>query len=613
MAYLNQRGITDGLVPDFEGPVALWMGGLSLAPGYENEYAETIASLLVYARKTQHLRFSVVGPVNEPDITYTGIHLSGADQYVSVMRDLAQQLDNNGMSDVRFSGPDLAYSSTDWLGAMLNDPVMMAKLAHFGLHSYLGQTPNAAGVYDFIRQSAYPERHFWMTEFNVWCDSCAYGGGGDNSWAYARGTASVLLDHLANGASAGIVWEGYDSQYTDFDAATGGNNPPHWSYWGLFAVDDPNAVVKTYTPRKGFYTLAQIARFVRPGAQRIDVSGSITPLTVLAFYNTNSGQFTLTGVNTDPSPTTLAGTLTALPAMGNLELYYTDSANNLLDSTTVPVTNGSFVATVPPDSVFTLVGTNPPPTPVPPPASASGTTFAFGPPVTPVWDVSGTYQITNRLQGPKLPPTEIVFKDLALTLDGHGRLQVPGTIQASVGEDVFGGQCRVSGTVSGGGTRTRVNFSIRFKGSGVVSNVPTSCKISANYKLEVDSVGRTLVGRTSGSAHFSDRGNGNINSDISLPLPAGADGGWTVVLDASQSGTKLSGTAVVRVDSAASNILLAKANGNLPKQSTVAKVKLSGYGGSAGTQINLQFIPVAGATNLAATVNGRVLGQKVKN
>ena len=59
---------------------------------------------------------------------------------------------------------------------------------------------------------------------------------------------------LAEGASAGIVWEGYDSQYVEFNPTTGGNDPPNWSYWGLFAVDDINAAVKTYTPRKGFYT-----------------------------------------------------------------------------------------------------------------------------------------------------------------------------------------------------------------------------------------------------------------------------------------------------------------------------------------------------------------------
>lgn len=72
MAYLNQRGITDGLMPKFGGPVALWMGGSSLIPGYESEYAEMIASALIYARNTQHLQFKRVWPVNEPDITDWG-------------------------------------------------------------------------------------------------------------------------------------------------------------------------------------------------------------------------------------------------------------------------------------------------------------------------------------------------------------------------------------------------------------------------------------------------------------------------------------------------------------------------------------------------------------
>ena len=40
MAYLNQRGITNGLMPKFGGPGPLWMGGLSLTPGYENDCAE---------------------------------------------------------------------------------------------------------------------------------------------------------------------------------------------------------------------------------------------------------------------------------------------------------------------------------------------------------------------------------------------------------------------------------------------------------------------------------------------------------------------------------------------------------------------------------------------
>ena len=71
MAYLNQQGITDGSMPKFTGPTALWMGGQSLTPGYENEYAQMLASALIYARQTQNLQFTVVPPLNEPDIDQT--------------------------------------------------------------------------------------------------------------------------------------------------------------------------------------------------------------------------------------------------------------------------------------------------------------------------------------------------------------------------------------------------------------------------------------------------------------------------------------------------------------------------------------------------------------
>jgi O-glycosyl hydrolase len=357
MAYLNQRGISDGVMPKFGGPGPLWMGGTSLTAGYENACAQMIASALIYARDTQHLQFTVAAPLNEPDINInTGIHLSGSAQYVTVLHDLGQQLDTNGASDLRFSGPELANTSTSWLAAMMADSYLMSKVAHFGLHSYVGQTADASGVSSFIQQSPYPGVHFWMTEFGVWCASCLSGTAGNGSWTNAQGTASALLNHLANGASAGLTFEAWDSVYAGYNASTGQDTPGQWSLWGLFAVDDKNAVTKTYTPRKQFYTLSQITRYVRPGAQRINVSGSTSPLTLLAFYHPAIGQLTLTGVNTTSSSVTLSGTLTSLPTVSSLELYYTDSTTNLSDRGAVPITSSSFVATVPANCVFTLVG-----------------------------------------------------------------------------------------------------------------------------------------------------------------------------------------------------------------------------------------------------------------
>jgi O-glycosyl hydrolase len=358
MAYLNQRGITSGLVPDFEGPAPLWMGGLTLNVGMESEFAEEIASAVVYARKMQGLQFTTVGPINEPDITATGIHMSGPSQLVTVLHDFGQLLDFNGLSDVRFSAPDLANTSTAWLSAMMGDSYVMSKLAEFGMHAYQNETVDVSGVYNFIKQSTYPNTHFWMTEYNVWCANCQNGVGGDNSWTNARGTANYLLTLLGEGASAGVVWEAYDSQYLIYDAQTGGNDGPHWSYWGLFAVNDINASPRTYTARKGFYTLSQISKFVRPGAQRINVSGTSGPLTLLAFYNSGTGQVTLTGVNTGGQATNLTCALTSLPSVSAMNLYYTSSSANVANGGMASVNNGLFSVSVPADCVFTIVSTN---------------------------------------------------------------------------------------------------------------------------------------------------------------------------------------------------------------------------------------------------------------
>ena len=206
------------------------------------------------------------------------------------------------------------------------------------------------GCIVIFRVQPIPDRTFWVTEFNVWCAPCDAGVLGTYDWTYCEGTAEYLMQHLLNNASAGLVWEGYDSQYNYY-------SPLEWSFWGLFGVDDTNAVDRTYTPRKNFYTLAQISKFVRPGAQRIGVSGSVSSLSpLLAFNHAGLGQITIVGINTSGSAATLSGALASLPTVPNLELYYTSATTNLADGGSVAVNNGTFSATIPADCVFTLTG-----------------------------------------------------------------------------------------------------------------------------------------------------------------------------------------------------------------------------------------------------------------
>jgi len=389
MAYLNQKGITNGVIPNFQGFGPSWMGGLTLKSGYENNWAEMIASALVYARYTNHLQFTLVEPNNEPDIAGSGIETTET-QYPVTLDDLSQQLDTNGMGDIRFIGPDLGNTSTAWLSAMMNNSTVMAKLADLGIHGYQGISAGSTGVSNFLQQTAYPDLHFWMTEYNIWCQVCQTGGQGTNNWDYFRGTAEYLLSQLANGASGGMVWDGYDSIFRDnFDDGL------HWTFWGLFAVNDTNAVPKTYTARKNFYTLSQITQFVRPGAQQIDVSGSSSLEYLLAFYNTNTGQLTLTGVNTNSSAPSLSCALTSLPAIPSLDLYYTSSTTNLCYGAHVAVTNGAFSVVMPADCVFTLTYTNHPP--------------SLAPVSVAPMNAGQTVTISNNASDPDSPPQTLSF------------------------------------------------------------------------------------------------------------------------------------------------------------------------------------------------------------
>jgi O-glycosyl hydrolase len=351
--YLNQKGISNGVMLNFQGASPAWMGD-PLTPGYEDAWAQMIASLLVYARNTEHLQFSLLGPGNEMNYYpyVQGVATSGPGQYVTMLHDLANQLDYNGLGDFRIVGPDLANSTTNWMPDMMSDPVVMAKVAHFSVHDYTEGT-DSAGVTNWLALTAYADRSLWVTEYNAYCPSCADGQGNSTGWAYALGTAEYLLAHLANGATSALVWEGYDS----YEATEG----PGWSYWGLFGVDDINAVSKTYTAREDFHTVAQIAKYLQPGAQQIGVAGQISPLILQAYYNAGSAQLSIVGVNPNATTASLACTLASLPEFSSLNLYYTDPNTNLALAATVPVINGGFSVTVPANCVFAINGRQVPP------------------------------------------------------------------------------------------------------------------------------------------------------------------------------------------------------------------------------------------------------------
>ena len=362
--YLNQKGITDGLIislmgsppaaPPLEKPNTQrsWMGGIdyTIAEMKEDELVESMAALLFYMRHTAKVEYSLVSPMNEtdviavsksakhPDGIVEGPNIPDAVQYVRIVSKLARKLDVIGMADIRFVAPDAAGDRLfgDCLNEMLKDPYIMEKTACWGVHQY----GNDAGNYlNKIKMSEYPTKSYWVTE-----------------------TAGIsnMLGQLDDNAGAYIFWDGYDCVYQHGRRNGYGSEAPNdWVFWLPGDEGKPLieyvAATESWKPRKQFYEHAQLMKFIKPGAVRIGVTGQDSSITVYAFYNPD-GNVVISGRNNSTRVISVYGILSNLPAMKNIKLVYTNSTGNFIKGNEITVSGKSFRASLPPESVFTITG-----------------------------------------------------------------------------------------------------------------------------------------------------------------------------------------------------------------------------------------------------------------
>jgi len=346
--YLNTRGITDKLMINFMGFTPKWMGIKVIEPQFEDEYVEMIVSFFHYAIKTRRLKFGLIAPTNESEHhNYAeGPHLDGK-QHARILRKLTDRMEALGIMDgIRIVAPDNASiekSIKEFIPALMEDPKVMSRLAHLSFHSYGGYYP---GLKEFIENSPYPQSDFWVTEWNAWCTGCDDGVLGEYNYDFARKTVTFMLDFLKNDARALIAWEAYDSYYEH-------HAPSPFSYWGMLA-HEPGS--KTYTPRKNFYALQHFSKFVRPGARRIQSSDAGDSITNIAFYDSLSSSVTIVGVNRHNRPMNLTVSLTGLPVIGSLEMYYTTPTANVQKANNITSATQSFTVALPANCIFTLTG-----------------------------------------------------------------------------------------------------------------------------------------------------------------------------------------------------------------------------------------------------------------
>jgi len=328
---------------NFMGPVPLWMGGKWVKEKYEDEYIEMLVSFFYYARNTKHLQIGLISIMNEPDIENEGPTVDGV-QYARLQRKFIDRMESLGMGDIQYVSPDVAGMDNGlktYIPALMKDPVIMSKMAHIGLHSYAGYYTDVDSA---LKHSAYTQTDYWMTEWNNWCKGCDDGILGEYNYDFAAKAIGYLFEFLQHGATAGFIWEGYDSYYEH-------HAPSPFSYWGILAYDP---ATKTYAPRKNFYALQQVSKFVLPGSWRVSVSNQRDSMTILAFNNEALKKITLVGINKSHHPVNLNATLTNLPAVTSFEIYVTSITENMHQNANVKVKGKGFKTTIPADCIFTI-------------------------------------------------------------------------------------------------------------------------------------------------------------------------------------------------------------------------------------------------------------------
>jgi hypothetical protein len=170
---------------------------------------------------------------------------------------------------------------------------------------------------------------------------------GEREWYVAWVMAARLMQQLQAGFRAGLVWDAFDN-YHDHDE--------YWTIYGLLRTG-----LRAFTPKKRYYAVKHIFRFVRPGFERVAAESDSADVAVLAFADPEQARVVVVGMNSGLLPARLNVSLEHLPGVeGWAEYYRTSETENCARVELAPLHGGNWPMTgidvcVPPASIFTLV------------------------------------------------------------------------------------------------------------------------------------------------------------------------------------------------------------------------------------------------------------------
>ncbi len=274
-----------------------------------------------YAAYAAHLRdfctavggVDAISPSNEPNISvsYESMVMSASE----VAAFVAAQGNNCGAP---IFAPEPFNMDQSFMNTYLGNASAKANTTYMAGHIY-GVSPSAYN----------PGKEVWMTEHYV--DSATNG----NDWNKSMTVAKELHDCMNAGYSMYVWW--YIKRY-----------------YG--PIEEDSTITKTG------YIMAQWARYVRPGFNKISCTASPTGGVYTTAYKKGS-DLVIVAVNQNSSASNVTFNLSGISVSGMNRYTTTSSAN--LTASTVSVSGTSFSSSLPASSVSTFVSTGTAPTSVP--------------------------------------------------------------------------------------------------------------------------------------------------------------------------------------------------------------------------------------------------------
>ena len=351
------------------------MGSTNLKAGWEGQFARYLTDILVHFRDQWNLEFDYISPVNEPqwewndDSNQEGNRAANSDfrniivalydsltaAAVSTKISVAESGDLPSWYQYRNDiGSEYGTAYGNYLGELIADPSTSDKIAkHLGGHSYWSDNLESELVQDrqalAVRLNNYQDAgwKYWVTEYSILEGPYNEGGRGrDLTMETALNVARVIhFDLTLLKASSWQWWTAL--------------SPEDYKDGLLYTNSLTNPADLSIIESKLFWSLGNFSRFIRPGYQRIELTGASNKYGLMgsAYLSPNLRQAVIVLVNVAAQAVEVEFSFAGLLAKGicdDYQIYITsDQAGDDLRS----AGGGSLgsLVTIPGRSVVTLI------------------------------------------------------------------------------------------------------------------------------------------------------------------------------------------------------------------------------------------------------------------